>query len=160
MLFFEGKLTRLQFFMRLIISLVLVLILTGVIIGIVIVIGIIDNNITVINGNISSIHSPHWVKVLVSVLDADDNVLSISSLHISSISLLHWGTLLIFILILTLYIIYVLAISARRLRDLGHNPWWTLAHFIPYVVFPLWIYLLFAPSKIDKIQEVPHNEHK
>lgn len=49
------------------------------------------------------------------------------------------------VLLVPLYLA-VVAVQARRLRDAGFSPWWTLANFIPYVGVPLVLALTLRPS--------------
>lgn len=48
------------------------------------------------------------------------------------------------------YIWYFLAVTIKRCREAGINPWWTASCFLPYVGFIPWIVFgCLAPAKKD-----------
>ena len=54
---------------------------------------------------------------------------------------------LVIVIIWLLTTIYGIAISAKRLRNIGHNPWWVLVGVIPYLNFAGWLYLCLRPGQ-------------
>ena len=52
----------------------------------------------------------------------------------------------IFIIASIAPIVGLWAISVRRLRDIGLNPWFVLAFLVPYVGFAFNLFLLLAPT--------------
>lgn len=49
-----------------------------------------------------------------------------------------------------------LAISVRRLHDIGNNGWFVLLYFIPYIDFMFLLYLAFAPGDPEKNEYGPN----
>lgn len=139
MFLFEGKLKRLEFAGRYFISLIIFLVLFSMVIfwGALATFVVLGNPLY--NNNISQYN----INVPIDMLYVPLYVMCAS------------GGFVI-ILLWVMHRIYMLSISAKRLQDLGHAPWWALIVWIPIVAFPLWLYLLFAPSKIYKTQEMPH----
>lgn len=56
------------------------------------------------------------------------------------------GSVIIFASVI-FYIWYFLAVTIKRCRDIGINPWWTASCFLPYVGFIPWIILGCLPAE-------------
>ena len=46
------------------------------------------------------------------------------------------------------------AVSVRRVRDIGLNPWWALALLVPYVGFAFSLFCMLAPANTVKTENV------
>ena len=65
---------------------------------------------------------------------------------LSAISGVIGTQLLVYVAVLGVFI-PSLAITVRRLRDSGTNPWWILVTLLPLVGLLAWLYLMLLPSK-------------
>ena len=72
------------------------------------------------------------------------------SFNVDSVSLV-----ILYLAVIILFLIGITAVSTRRVRDTGLNPWFVLVNWIPDVNIAFSIFLLFAPT--DVVKKKPNN---
>ena len=70
------------------------------------------------------------------------------TLHTASVTTLGWIFIIVTFALWLALLFPLLAVSVRRMHDLGHSGWWVLFYFVPGLAIVVWIMALFDGQPI------------